>query len=59
MVDTPCGNLNMDMIGKKNKAEHEHYMQVLIKHDRERTCWNDRLAYWENHKKTMFWKNRQ
>ena len=26
-----------------------HYMTVLIKHDKESTSWNDRMAYWENY----------
>ena len=58
MVVMHCGKSSMEVIGM-NDEEHEHYMQILVKHDRERTSWNDRLAYWENHNKTMFWKNRQ
>ena len=58
MVVMPCGKSSMEVTGM-NDEEHKHYMQILVKHDRERTSWNDRLAYWENHNKTMFWKNRQ
>ena len=42
-----------------NDKEHEHYMQILVKHDRERTSWNDRLNYWEQYRKLSFWKDRQ
>jgi hypothetical protein len=58
MVAMHCGKSSMEVTGM-NDEEHKHYMQILVKHDRERTSWNDRLAYWENHNKTMFWKNRQ
>ena len=31
------------------KTKHEHYMQVLIRHDRERTPWAERMKYWEEY----------
>ena len=48
----------MEVTGMNDK-EHKHYMQILVKHDRERTSWNDRLAYWEQYRKLSFWKDRQ
>jgi hypothetical protein len=38
----------MGAIGMTDK-EQAHYIQVLIKHDKESTPWNDRMAYWENY----------
>lgn len=32
----------------RQKEKHKHYMEVLKRHDRERTCWNDRMKYWNN-----------
>ena len=58
MVDMSIGRKNMEVTGMNDK-EHEHYMQILVKHDRERTSWNDRLNYWEQYRKLSFWKNRQ
>ena len=58
MVDMSIGRKNMGVTGMNDK-EHEHYMQILVKHDRERTSWNDRLNYWEQYRKLSFWKNRQ
>jgi len=48
MVAMPIGLNYMDMIGMTEK-EHQHYMAILIKHNKERTCWNDRINYWEQY----------
>jgi len=29
-------------------VEHDHYIEKLIEHDSNRTCWNDRMEYWKN-----------
>ena len=58
MVAMHCGKSSMEVTGMNDK-EHKHYMQILVKHDRERTSWNDRLAYWEQYRKLSFWKDRQ
>ena len=29
-------------------VEHDHYIEKLIEHDTNRTCWNDRMDYWKN-----------
>ena len=31
------------------QQKQAHYMEVLIRHDRERTCWNDRMKYWKEY----------
>ena len=58
MVAMHFGKSSMEVNGMDDK-EHEHYMQILVKHDRERTSWNDRLAYWEQYRKLSFWRDRQ
>ena len=58
MVAMHFGKSSMEVTGMDDK-EHEHYMQILVKHDRERTSWNDRLDYWEQYRKLSFWKDRQ
>ena len=30
------------------RAEHDHYMDKLVEHDKNRTSWNDRMEYWKN-----------
>ena len=29
-------------------VDHDHYIEKLIEHDTNRTCWNDRMDYWKN-----------
>ena len=52
------GKSSMGVNGMTDK-EQAHYIQVLIKHDKESTPWNDRMAYWEQYRKLLFWKDRQ
>ena len=31
------------------KEKHKHHMEVLIRHDRERTPWAERIRYWKEY----------
>ena len=31
------------------RTRQDHYMEKLVEHDENRTCWNDRMAYWESY----------
>ena len=40
-------------VGKVNRelyrTRHDHYMEKLIEHDKNRTSWSDREAYWKSY----------
>jgi hypothetical protein len=34
-------------------TEYDHYIEKMIEHDTNRTCWNDRMKYWGDYSKNV------